>query len=201
MLQVYKDTNFFSPVIRKIHVGMDSKLLNYSYAKQNRSNWCWAACIEMITKYYGVHLRQEFFAQSHCGVNPYGSIIDCPAPVDVITNNLNWCYKTHCIKTQVYHGRPDQDSLVKLLKADMPIILAYRYGGPIGHAVVMTGITFEETIFGTDPTSIIVRDPAPHLDNILRSGRKVHNNPKLLLDSVYAWWVPVVQRHSPYISY
>jgi ABC-type bacteriocin/lantibiotic exporter with double-glycine peptidase domain len=200
MLQVYKDTNIFSPVIKRIHVGMDSKLLNYSYAKQNRSNWCWAACIEMITKYYGLHIKQEFFAQNHCGIDANGWIKDCPAPVDVITSNLNWCHKTHCIKTQVFSGRPDEDSLVKLLNADIPVILAYRQRGPIGHAVVMTGITYEETMFGTEPTSLIVRDPAPYLNNIVLSGRKVYSSPKIFLNSVYAWWVPTVQKHNQQLA-
>ena len=199
MIQIQRDTRFFSPVIRTINVGMDSKFLNYVYAHQRGENWCWAACIEMITKYYGVHIQQEYFAKNHCGIDAYGNVRDCPAPVDVITQNLNWCYKTHCIETPVFRYRPDEDSLIKLMNADMPVVIAYRYGVQIGHAVVLTGMTYVETMFGTELSHLIVRDPSPTAENLIVSGRRVFPAPNALLNSVYAWWVPTVKKHFPHI--
>jgi hypothetical protein len=184
---------FFAPT--RFFAGIRSDVMDSVYAKQNNTNWCWAACIEMIAKYHGLAINQEYFAHSYCGVSTNGRIVNCPAPVDVITENLNWCAytgwnkrKSHCIRTSVHYGKPNIESLITLLKQNKPVIIAYKNrGSNVGHAVVLTGISFDETVFGNELNYIIVRDPT--------NGKLVYRNPNQLLNLIYAWWVPTVAKY------
>lgn len=184
--------SFLAPT--RYFAGIKSDIMDSVYAKQNDTNWCWAACIEMIAKYNGVNISQEYFVHSYCGVTQYGRLKNCPAPVDIITSNLNWCAytgwnrkKTHCIKTSVHFGKPNVDTLIALLKINKPVIIAYNTGSDVGHAVVLTGISYDDGIFGKELNYIVVRDPA--------NGKLVYRNPNQLLNAIYAWWVPTVTKY------
>lgn len=196
MLQTIQNNSplsFLAPT--RYFAGIKSDIMDSVYAKQNDTNWCWAACIEMIAKYNGLNISQEYFATNYCGVNTYGRIKNCPAPVNVITENLNWCAytgwnrkKTHCIKTSVHYGKPNVETLIALLRQNKPVIIAYKNrGSEIGHAVVLTGISFDATVFGNELNYIIVRDPA--------NGKLVYRKPQQLLNAIYAWWVPTVLKY------
>ncbi|MBN8693520.1 MAG: C39 family peptidase [Bacteroidetes bacterium] len=195
MLQTVQNNSplaFLAPT--QYFAGIKSNIMDSVYAKQNDTNWCWAACIEMIAKYNGVNISQEYFAHSYCGVGFNGYIKNCPAPVDIITENLNWCAytgwdrkRTHCISTSAHHGTPNVETLITLLKANIPVIIAYNTGLNVGHAVVLSGISYTDGIFGKELVYVVVRDPA--------NGKLVYRNPEQLLKLIYAWWVPTVTKY------
>ena len=201
MIQYQQQNDIFSFLLpQTVHVGIDTTRLNYIVAKQKESNWCWAASIETISKYYGLNVRQEDFAADYCGVDWNGRIKNCPAKIDIITKDLNQCYWnelgqiTHCINAQVRFGRPDTNTLINCLTNNMPVILAY-HGLNIGHAVILTAMSYQDTFFGRELKSLTVRDPSPVYHYQPNAGWLQYNMPDVLLDTVYAWWIPTVTKY------
>jgi hypothetical protein len=177
-----------------LSAGVESIYFDPAYAKQKQANLCWAASIEMAARYYGLPISQDYFASNHCGVDFWGNPKDCPASMDIITKNLNQCFVTHCIEATHFSGSPEAKDLFELLKNNMPVIVAYNTGNPIGHAVLITAISFEKTVFGDVPHSITVRDPDPNPLNQLGRGKKVYTADSFL-PLIHSWWVPVVTKH------
>lgn len=194
MIKIQKSDNIIAS--RRVYAGIDTKRFNPVYAKQNSPNACWAACLEMVCKYYGVNVSQEEFLKNHCGIDFWGNSCDCAAQADIITENLNQCTITHCIKTPVYHSKPKPNVLFDLLRQNKPIVLAYNLGNPVGHAVILTAISYDDTILGDELHSIIVRDPSP--SEKFNNGLVEYTNPQNLLNNVHAWWVPSITK--PQIS-
>lgn len=198
-MRTFYNTNFAQPSYFPItrHVGLSTSALNSVYAVQNQPNWCWAACIEMVTKYYGIDVKQDEFAKNYCGIDFLGNANDCPASADVITTYLNQCYATHCIEAASYYGSPDIDDLFNLLNAGVPVIVAYNQGiNQVGHAVVVTGLSYIQKRNINEVQSIIVRDPDPNIFNRMLNGRKEYNDPRAFLENIYAWWIPSVSKYN-----
>ena len=175
--------------------GIETGIFNTVYAKQKQANLCWAASIEMALKYYGLDISQDEFAAELCGVDIWGNACDCPGPTDIITKNLNRCYVTHCLNSQSNSGTPNAAYLFQLLKDNKPVIVGYHTGGSVGHAVLVTAVTYERTVFGDIPFSITVRDPDPDPMNQLRYGKKTYRISEFL-PLIYHWWVPSVKKHA-----
>ncbi|MGE0569169.1 MAG: hypothetical protein AB7O73_14620 [Bacteroidia bacterium] len=77
--------------------------------------------------------------------------------------------------------------MIALLKANIPFIIAYNTESNIGHAVVLTGISYTDGIFGKELVYEVVRDPA--------NGKLVCRHPEQLINLIYAWWVPTVTKY------
>ena len=61
------------------------KVLNVPYKHQEQTNWCWAACCEMVFHYYNVlNVRQCDMASYQFGANC------CAAPSSSVCNQGNW---------------------------------------------------------------------------------------------------------------
>lgn len=196
MYQFYKNYVPYSVPPVPQYIGANSVTFNSVYAHQKKPNLCWAACIEMVSRYYGISVSQNEFAKQYCGVDFWGNAKDCPASVDVITKSLNWCYKTHCIGTTAFYGSPDLNYLFALIESGQPIIVAYSQGEYMpGHAVLITGLSYIKKGFTNEIQSIVVRDPDPNKYNRLLNGRKEYSNPQAFLGKIYAWWYPTVSKY------
>ncbi|MGQ0614359.1 MAG: C39 family peptidase [Planctomycetaceae bacterium] len=146
--------------------GIPSSEMNYSAATQAESQWCWAACIQMVLKRHGVEMDQSTIVERTYGRDPFGRLPDWPASFEVITRNLNgWGFdqlgRRYTLSSRFGRGAPPAAMLVAEMKARRPVILAYQSGPTSGHAVVCTGVTYTETAGGVMIHSIVVRDPSP----------------------------------------
>lgn len=141
-------------------------------AEQERPQWCWAACIQMIMRYYNVRVSQKEIVRRSFGTDPYGNLPDLPGSLEMITRNVNgWGieneadgkpYAVTCLLTT----NPNMIPFVMHtgLEDNRPVLIGYNTESEgVGHAVVVTGITYTGTFEegNYQITSITVRDPWP----------------------------------------
>jgi len=135
-------------------VGIDSSVASVT-AAQRANEWCWAASIETIFRYYGHPVRQERIV-----AEAWGRIVDLPGGPQQIMRSLN------------RHWRDDNDDEFDVsadaysanavtasqdLANDMPLVI-----GTMGHAMVLTAMTFVQDAYGNGQVvEARVRDPWP----------------------------------------
>lgn len=125
------------------------------FAYQQASEWCWAACIQMVFSYWGHPVSQQEIVRQ-----TWGAIINMPAQPIQIVKDLN---------RQWTDARGDEFSSVgdvfsangvtaaQDLARDMPLIV-----GSMGHAMVLTAVSYDRAPNGQGQvTGAIVRDPWP----------------------------------------
>lgn len=144
-----------APYVSRCTAGIPSELIQVS-ALQQQSEWCWAACIEMVFRYYGYIVPQARIVRE-----TWGSIINMPGQPQQILADLNRIWVDA-------NGRKFQsmaDSLtanaataVVDLREEHPLII-----GALGHAVVLTALTCDvNTYTGSwQVVAAVVRDPWP----------------------------------------
>jgi len=139
--------------------------VNFNTAKQKGEFWCWAACIEMVLKYHGVDVSQESMVQKI-----HSSLADKTAqPMEIlqalIGTGPNTTGGTSQIYAEGYNGL--YQNFVQDLINGYPLIVGLNYGTEIGHAVVLTAVSFSTDMFGQFyPMTVVIRDPWP--DNLDR---------------------------------
>lgn len=178
--------------------GVSSKKMNYTSSTQNNTQWCWAASIQMVLKYYGVYVTQEQIVERSFGVKRNGQLPNLTASPEVITANLNkWGVDN---KGQHYRVRaiwgqhaPRPDLLLKEMEANRPVIIGYE-GNEGGHAVVITAVGFTDTQRGPSIEEIVVRDPWPSRRNRRRRGRIVYDGLNLA-NKIGDYWFIRVQKY------
>ena len=158
--------------------GVSSKKMNYTASTQNNTQWCWAASIQMVLRYYGVYVTQEQIVKRSFGVTRNGQLPNRTASPELITANLNkWGVdnRGQRYRVQATWGRhaPHPDMLIREMKADRPVIIGYE-GEDGGHAVVITAVGIANTNRGPAIEEIVVRDPWPSRRNVRRKGRVVY---------------------------
>jgi len=155
------------------YVGIPTRLMNHYYAQQRRSQWCWAACIQMVLKRYGVEVRQEEIVRRSYGTDPHGNLPDWPGSVQLVTANLNnWgidrAGKQYVVTASLGLGPPAPAVLIRELTAGHPVILGCQ-AQPQGHAVLCTAASYVLTQANPyNPTTpapviqtLVIRDPMP----------------------------------------
>lgn len=139
--------------IQRCDVGINSQLANIE--AQINSQWCWAASIQMVFRYYGLYVSQNIIVS-----RTWGSIQNLPAQPHVIMANLNqlWMgsngarFSVTGNTNTANHRTASQD-----LANDKPLII-----GTLGHAMVLTALTFDRDQWGNgEVKSAVVRDPWP----------------------------------------
>ena len=143
---------------QQCEAGIDSTLATVTVGAvppQYLSQWCWAACIEMVFRYYGYRVDQTRIVRE-----TFGSIVNFPGNAQQILANLNrpWTDRRgrrFGVTGDVFTAQPS--TAAQDLADDMPLII-----GTTGHAMVLTSLTYWRTRFGAgDVTDAIVRDPWP----------------------------------------
>jgi len=130
-------------------------------AVQRGSNWCWAACVQMVLNYQGVNVSQETIVRKI-----YGDLKDLPGTADQIVKGANgWVANgKRIVARQTY--TVSAMSFVEDLAYKYPLIVGLSIPGQtVGHAYVMTGITFADVDGECYPQKVILRNPAPWLDS------------------------------------
>ena len=167
---------------RQCEAGIDSNVLHVTAAAvggQHMNQWCWAACIEMIFRYYGF-----IVPQAHIVKSTWGQIYNQPADPYTILRNLNRSWvdargRSFQVRGDVYSANvvtASQD-----LANDMPLII-----GTMGHAMVLTSMVYfcsgwngyQWATCGVN--AAVVRDPWPG------RGRRVLTNQEWMNTSFLA---------------
>lgn len=129
------------------------------YGRQRSANWCWAACIQMVLNYKGLYLSQEDIV-----AKVYGRLVDQPAQAEQIVGALNgWAPDSNrgfaAVVADPYNI--SGISLVHDLANRYPLIIGLK-GDPIGHAYVLTAVTYElDQNYHPVFRSAILRNPWP----------------------------------------
>ena len=175
------------------YVGIDTHFANYFAAKQMKTQWCWAASIRMVLKYYGIEYTQDKIVERTYGKSSWGTLPNWPASFDLITRNLNnWNVDNngtvYIVKSAFGLGKIPVKKLIYELSNKRPIILALSTGESTGHAVVVTGASYTRLLTRYRIDSIIIRDPWPSLENKEKYGR-FEDTGKNIADIMVAYWL------------
>jgi hypothetical protein len=137
-------------------------------AQQKCSEWCWAACVEAIFAFHGRQVSQDRIV-----AKVFGAPACTPAAGPQIVSAINGTWSTDdddsfdaqadvLWDTQYGFGR--QDAIVQAaqaLAAGNPLIL-----GAMGHATMMTAITYSMDAYRVQINQVLLRDPWPGNPNL-----------------------------------
>ena len=146
-----------SECVRQCTVGLPTGFIQYVRAakQQQASQWCWAACIQMVFAAHGFKVPQQVFVQQ-----TFGGIVDMPGQPHQILAALNREYVDTDGKRFRAHGDSFSVNLATArddLFNRQPLIV-----GALGHATVLTALSWVENNMGaTQVTQAVVRDPWP----------------------------------------
>lgn len=129
--------------------------------RQRQTNWCWAACVQMVLNYHGLYVAQEQVVQ-----RIYGTLIDRPAQPNQILHALTGWAPDNRGRYSSIHANPYTFSgaqIVQDLANRWPLIVGLKSAnGEIGHAVVLTGVYYSVDNFNNPIfRGVIIRDPWP----------------------------------------
>lgn len=134
---------------------------------QIQSNWCWAACIQMVLNYHGLYVSQLDAVKKIYG-SPY---VNRPANERQILHALNgWApdSRGRVSGINAYGGYTSVQEIINGLSRKWPLIVGLSNpSGGIGHAYVLTGIYYSNqydyygNIIGVLPDKVVLRDPWP----------------------------------------
>ncbi|MBK6612199.1 MAG: C39 family peptidase [Sphingobacteriales bacterium] len=132
-----------------------------STGRQRQANWCWAACVQMVLNYHGLHITQEQVVEKI-----YGGLVDQPAGEQQIMYALSgWAPNVDGGVSQIYCqlGLNSANEITSNLAYKWPLIvgLSNPQGGN-GHAFVLTAIYYTTDMYNnTIPYKVVLRDPWP----------------------------------------
>lgn len=178
---------------RVFRSGVNSQYFNFYYTRQYRTNWCYAACIEMIMRYNGIAIFQEDVAVRTCKTNAFSDRTNCPASILQISERLNLCGtdrlgKSYCVDGIQYKGHPTAEWLIGEMRNHRPVMVAIK-GNTIGHVVLITGIEWRILPSGKKQIfKMFIRDPWLDGDNAIHQGKRVITNPHAFMQRVYTFW-------------
>lgn len=126
-------------------------------AKQRNNNWCWAACTQMVLNYQGVNVTQEQIVE-----RVFGARVDRPGTAkDIVEGASGWYMDGHTIEANFDYPLAPQ-KLIDDLVNKYPLVVGLEMPGQdVGHAYVLTGISFRKDGNAVYPRSVILRDPWP----------------------------------------
>ena len=120
----------------------NGKIINVPQIAQEQSNWCWAACVEMVLRYYGelavqqCELANELFSRSECCSEP--SSPDCNKPCEI--ENILKLYSRKHIHSKYVDKNVPFSTLQSEIDADRPVEVAfYQRRKQKGHLVIIRG--------------------------------------------------------------
>ena len=146
-----KSINFQEPLLKE-------KTINVPQIKQEQSNWCWAACAEMVLRYYDdstvrqCEFANELFNRTECCLEP--SIPACNRPCEM--PDISNLYSRKHIRSEFVDKAISFSKLQSEIDADRPVEVAYFWKdlGKPGHSVIVRGWRIdgqEEFVHVNDP--------------------------------------------------
>lgn len=152
---------------RNFVVGVPSEQFTHFAApegagRQRMQNWCWAACIQMVLNYHGLHVQQETIVEQ-----VFGTQVDMPAqPQQILAALRGWIPDTRGRYSEVVADAAnlDQASIIQDLEYRWPLIVGLSASAPgqQGHAYVLTGAYYHIDDYGRPEIyRVVLRDPYP----------------------------------------
>lgn len=134
---------------------------------QIQSNWCWAACVQMVLNYHGLYVSQMDVVTRIYG-SPY---VNQPADEGEIMEALSgWAPDVRGRYSGIHAsgGNTSVQEIISYLAGKWPLIVGMRNSnGGVGHAYVLTAIYYANeydrygNIVGYIPDKVILRNPWP----------------------------------------
>lgn len=135
----------------------NAKIINVPQIAQEQSNWCWAACLEMVLHYYGERAVQqcefanELFDRSDCCSE--ASSPDCNKPCQL--EDISNLYQSRNIYSKFVDENVAFSTLQAEIDAGRPVeIVFYEKRKTRGHLVIVSGWSItemEEFVYINDP--------------------------------------------------
>jgi hypothetical protein len=174
------------------YLGIPTQTFDFVAATQKQEMWCWAASIEMLLRYYGVHQTQEQIV-----TRVYGQPFNEPGTDEAISASLNgWGVtqegRRYVVESRVISGTPAPHAIFRELSNGRPMLLTFSPGLSVGHAVVLTGAS----AMHRQIVSLVYRDPAPSPENFRKHGRVELSFEELaaFLPSIRSYWIVSVRQ-------
>ena len=144
-----------APYLRRCTVSLASELVTVRALKRS-SEWCWAACIEMIFRYYGHRVPQSRIIEE-----TWGKITNMPELPDQILSALNRQWTDENGETFITTGdsfTANPATNVIDLRENRPVIIA-----SLGRAMILTSLVSDiNTVTGAWQVVLAgVQDPWP----------------------------------------
>ncbi len=129
-------------------------------ARQEEDCWCWAACVQMVLNYQGVDVDQETLVLRAKGMRINeggGTAYDIQRAAD------GWDIGSHTIASEVDNPYyVTARTFINDLIDKYPLIIGLDMPGQtVGHAYVLTGISFRQVNDSCLPVEVILRNPWP----------------------------------------
>lgn len=134
---------------------------------QIQSNWCWAACVQMVLNYHGLYVSQTNVVTRIYG-SPY---VNAPANEQQILGALSgWApdARGRYSGINALGGYTNVQEIINGLSGKWPLIIGMTNPNTnIGHAYVLTGIFYSNqydyvgNVTGYYPVKVVLRDPWP----------------------------------------
>lgn len=128
-------------------------------ASQEEDMWCWAACTQMVLNYQGVNVSQEDVVRRVHGyrVNKPGTAYD----IQQAANGWRTGQHTIVARVDTPYGA-SATTFINDLVNKYPLVVGLSMPGQnVGHAYVLTGISFRVIGGQYYPQEVILRDPWP----------------------------------------
>ena len=145
---------------RGMFIGVPADLMRSYWSVQEREDYCWSACVQMVLRVYGVERPQSEIDLRGNWINLFGLFPDRSGTRFSIENNFNEFLFSQFISTHG-EGAPAPNRLLDEFSNCRPIIVGY-YENPLPHhAIVIFGADCIQTNGGTVIKTISVADPFP----------------------------------------
>jgi hypothetical protein len=123
-------------------------MLNVSYNSQEQTQWCWAACAEMVFRFDGNDIKQCVLATEQfggrCCNSPSSSICNQPG---VIVQP----YDQHGYRLIYWQGYLSLEELQARLETGRPVEVRYSWYGGGAHVAVVSGYYDDGDLMILDP--------------------------------------------------
>jgi Papain-like cysteine protease AvrRpt2 len=128
---------------------------------QRQSNWCWAACVQMVLNYRGIPVTQEQVVQRIFR----GAVPNVPGqPAQILEALSGWAF-TRNGRRVMLSSSPfafDGSEIVRDLAERWPIIVGVKSSPNTGHAYVLTAVTYQVDAWNRPVfLTAVLRDPWP----------------------------------------
>ena len=140
------------PNVERCRTGIDSNVALRIAAIQQDTQWCWAACIQMLFRYYGFEMSQKKIVTS-----TWGSVVNMPATDKQIMNDLNSQWIDDAGVSFRATSQPvNGGSAAQELMNNQPLIIC-----TLGHAMVLTSLLYDRNVVTAQGNDLeaVVRDP------------------------------------------
>lgn len=164
---------FFNTHSQTMEVGIRTS--DFHGRAQEKSNWCWAACIQAILGHYRIDVEQSEIVKRTFGENYNGEIPNLGGSVQNISNNLNnWEINifgtpTH-ISSVFFPHAPTDDDLIRFLKQKQPIYISYKSSLSTNHAILIISCRYIIESGRCKVIDFTAVDPWPSKDNVRNDG-------------------------------